>query len=85
MKVVDQRENRFHTRCFVKGKVCYVIIDTGSCANVASLEMVEKLKLKIEKHSAPYQLQWLNNTGSIMVNKQVQVPISIGKYQDEVT
>ena len=31
-----QRENLFHTRCHVKGKVCSVIIDGGSCTNVAS-------------------------------------------------
>lgn len=30
----SQRENLFHTRCFVKGKVCGVIIDGGSCTNV---------------------------------------------------
>jgi hypothetical protein len=31
-----QRENIFHTRCYVKDKVCSVIIDGGSCTNVAS-------------------------------------------------
>ena len=30
-----QRENLFHTRCRIKGKVCSVIIDGGSCTNVA--------------------------------------------------
>nr|KAJ0219875.1 hypothetical protein LSAT_V11C200063060 [Lactuca sativa] len=31
-----QRENIFHTRCYVQGKVCSVIIDGGSCTNVAT-------------------------------------------------
>lgn len=35
-----QRENLFHTRCFVKGKVCSLIIDGGSCTNAASEIMV---------------------------------------------
>ena len=33
---LDQRETIFHTRCTVEGKVCFLIIDGGSCANVAS-------------------------------------------------
>ncbi|KAL4325733.1 hypothetical protein GQ457_11G026130 [Hibiscus cannabinus] len=39
----QQRENIFHTRFHVNDKVCIVIIDTGSCTNVASTLMVEKL------------------------------------------
>ena len=41
----EQRENMFHSRCTVQGKVCSVIIDGGSCANVVSLSMIEKLGL----------------------------------------
>lgn len=29
-----QHENIFHTRCFIQGKVCNVIIDGGSCCNI---------------------------------------------------
>ena len=29
-----QRENIFHTRCYVQDKVCSMIIDGGSCTNV---------------------------------------------------
>ena len=57
---VEQGENIFHTRCLVGGKVCTLIIDGGSCANVASTTLVEKLGLKCEKHPKPYRLQWLN-------------------------
>ena len=80
----NQRENLFHTRCFVKGKVCSVIIDGGSCTNVASTDLVEKLALPTLKHPRPYRLQWLNNCGEIKVTKQVLVVFSIGKYEDEV-
>jgi len=41
----EQRENIFHSRCTIQGKVCSMIIDSGSCANVVSLSMIEKLKL----------------------------------------
>ena len=45
-----QRENIFHTRCHVQNKVCSVIIDSGSCTNVASTTLVEKLGLPTSKH-----------------------------------
>ena len=45
-----QQENIFHTRCHVQNKVCGLIIDGGSCINVASITLVEKLGLPTSKH-----------------------------------
>jgi hypothetical protein len=80
----QQRENIFHTRCYVNNKVCSMIIDGGSCTNVASTILVEKLSLPLLKHPRPYKLQWLNECGEIMVNKQVLVAFTIGRYSDEM-
>ncbi|KAL4290500.1 hypothetical protein GQ457_14G015810 [Hibiscus cannabinus] len=80
----QQRENIFHTRCHINGKVCFVIIDGGSCTNVASTLMVQKLGLETTKHPHPYKLQWLNDGGELKVTKQVLIPFSIGSYKDEV-
>ncbi|XP_056851760.1 uncharacterized protein LOC130500849 [Raphanus sativus] len=80
----EQRENLFYTRCLVQGKVCSLIIDGGSCVNVASETMVAKLGLKVQKHPKPYRLQWLNEEGEMRVSTQVLIPIAIGKYEDEV-
>ena len=52
----QQRENIFHTRCHVNNKVCSMIIDGGSCTNVASTTLVEKLGLPLLKHPRPYKL-----------------------------
>ncbi|XP_062103839.1 uncharacterized protein LOC133814954 [Humulus lupulus] len=79
-----QRDNLFHTRCFVNNKVCSVIIDGGSCTNVANTYLVEKFALTTLKHPHPYRLQWLNDCGEIKVTRQVLVALSIGKYEDEV-
>ncbi|XP_060195130.1 uncharacterized protein LOC132624354 [Lycium barbarum] len=79
-----QRENFFHARCRVKGKVCSLIVDGGSCANLASQTLVEQLKLPTLKHSRPYRLQWLNECGELRVTKQVLVKFKIRAYQDEV-
>ena len=56
----EQRENIFHSRCTVQGKVCSLIIDGGSCANVVSLSMIEKLDLQATANPHPYNIQWLN-------------------------
>ena len=61
-----------------------MIIDGGSCANVASTRVVEKLGLPTISHTKPYKLQWLNSEGEIMVNKQVLVTFVKGKYKYEV-
>ncbi|XP_056854299.1 uncharacterized protein LOC130503756 [Raphanus sativus] len=80
----EQRENLFHTRCMVHGKVCSLVIDGGSCTNVASETMVEKLGLKVIKRPTAYKLQWLNDEGELEVKHQVKVPLSIGKYEEEI-
>ncbi|XP_071708618.1 uncharacterized protein [Rutidosis leptorrhynchoides] len=76
------RNNIFRTKVIAKGKVCTMIIDGGSCENVVSTEMVEKLGLQAIDHPEPYQLTWRNH---IKVNKRCLVTFSIGnKYNDEV-
>ncbi|XP_017978278.1 PREDICTED: uncharacterized protein LOC108662429 [Theobroma cacao] len=79
------RHNIFYTRCTSQGKVCNVIIDSGSCENVVANYMVEKLKLPTEVHPHPYKLQWLRKGNDIKVTKHYCVQFSIGnKYEDEV-
>ncbi|XP_071920674.1 uncharacterized protein [Coffea arabica] len=79
-----QRDNIFYTRCHVTNKVCSLVIDPGSCTNVASALMVEKLNLPTSDHPRPYKLQWLNNSGEVRVHKQVLVTFRIGRYEDDV-
>jgi len=50
----QQRENIFHTRCLINDKVCSMIIDSGSCTNVASVTLVRKLGWNTIKHERPY-------------------------------
>ncbi|PKI40719.1 hypothetical protein CRG98_038900 [Punica granatum] len=79
------RHNIFHTRCTSHGKVCTVIIDSGSCENVVSTTMVEKLHLKVEPHPNSYKLSWLKKGNNVHVNKRCLVQFSIGThYKDEI-
>ncbi|CAA7040380.1 unnamed protein product [Microthlaspi erraticum] len=80
-----QRENLFHTRCTINGKVCNLVIDGGSCTNVASEFLVDRLGLEKTKHPKLYPLQWLNEEVEMKVREQVVVPFSVGRYQDQVT
>ncbi|XP_074317993.1 uncharacterized protein LOC141654773 [Silene latifolia] len=81
----DQRSMIFRSRCTVQGRVCNLIIDGGSCTNVASTIMVSKLSLPTQEHPNPYKLRWLSKGSEVRVDKQCIVPFSIGKvYKDEV-
>ena len=79
-----QRHNIFHTRGTIKDKVCRIIVDNGSCNNIASSDLVEKLGLKQRRHPSPYKMQWLNDCGTLRVSNIVTVQFSIGKYRDQV-
>jgi len=48
--VDQQRENIFHNRCHIPNKVCSMIIDEVSCANVTSDTLVKKLNVSCIKH-----------------------------------
>ena len=76
-----QRENIFHTRRYVRDKVCIVIIDGGSYTNVASTTMVNKLGLPTTLHLKPYKLQWLNDSGEVRVTNQVLVVCDVVSMQ----
>jgi len=80
----SQRENIFHTRCLINGHTCSLIIDGGSCTNVASSRLVQKLSLDTTPHPKPYKLQWLNDNGELVVNKQFLLSFSIGKYSNQI-
>jgi hypothetical protein len=81
---IGQRHNLFQTRAKVQDKVVKVIIDGGSCQNLANREMVDKLGLKLQRHSHPYHVQWLNDSGDIKIGYKVKVPFKIGEYVDTV-
>ena len=82
---LDQRETIFHTRCTVESKVCSLIIDEGSCANVVSQSMVDKLKLAVTPHPKPYTIQWLNQSRGLQISQRCLLSLSIGKtYKDEI-
>ncbi|KAL1536695.1 hypothetical protein AAHA92_29300 [Salvia divinorum] len=80
----EQQCNIFHMKCKMGAKTCLVIIDGGSCANEVSDQLVEKLGLKVVKHSHPYKLQWLGDAGELRVESQCKMSLNLGEWEDEV-
>jgi hypothetical protein len=69
-----QRHNLFHTQGMIKDKICCFIVDNGNCNNIASQEL-DRLEFKSRRHPSPYKIR---------VSHVVNVPFSVGKYNDHV-
>jgi len=59
---------------------CALIIEGGSCANVASKNMAEKLKPAVSPHPSLYTIQWLNQGKGMYISYQCLLALSIGKH-----
>ena len=79
-----QRKALFQINCTVQGKVCKIVVDSGSTENMVSCEMVNKLNLKRIPYDFPYKVSWLSNVQSLIVNEQAMVDFKIGEYKDSV-
>lgn len=79
-----QQENIFHMRYTVNNKVFSLIIDGGSCTNVDSKLMVDKLGLTKIRHPRHHKLRWLNNSIEFKISEQVTISFSVGRYHDQV-
>jgi hypothetical protein len=80
----NQRHKLFQTKCVIKERSYCMIIDGGSCNNLASSELVEKLALSTKPHPRLYHIQWLNNSGKAKVTRLVRINFAIGSYNDVV-
>jgi hypothetical protein len=78
----QQRNNLFQTFFIIKNRRARVIIDSGSCNNLVSSDLVKKLALQTRPHKHPYHIQWLNDSGKVKVTQSVRVHFSIGTYTD---
>jgi len=61
--------NNFHFRCLKLKNVWSLIIDGGSCTNVASKRLVDQLGLETSLHPSPYVFKWLSEDGKLVVDR----------------
>ena len=60
--IIDGKSKKtkiFQSTCTVNDTPCRFVIDSGSCANLISKNIVEKLQLQTEEHPSTYYLGWL--------------------------
>ncbi|GJV21908.1 putative nucleotidyltransferase, ribonuclease H, partial [Tanacetum coccineum] len=80
----SQRNKMFQTKCLVKKKICYMIIDRGSYENLVSKALVKAFKLPTEPHPNPYQIGWIKKGLALKVAEICKVPLAIGKHYNEL-
>ncbi|XP_024010447.1 uncharacterized protein LOC112085464 [Eutrema salsugineum] len=79
------RTNIFRSTCTIKGKLCHLVIDSGSSRNVVSEEAVKKLGLRRDEHPAPYSLAWITEGTDVKITQHTLVSFSIGTvYKDTI-
>jgi hypothetical protein len=74
----NQCHTLFQIKCVIKERSCRMIIDGGSCNNLASSDMVEKAAVTTKPHPHPYSTQWLNKSGKAKVTKLVRINFALG-------
>ena len=62
---------------------CNVIIDSGSCINAMSSNVVSYLGLKLTLHPNPYKVSWVD-TSSIAIKEKCVVPLQFLTYKVEI-
>ena len=67
------RRALFKIKCKILGKVCKVVVDSGSIDTIILEDAMANLKLKKNPHDNPYKVTWLNKGKSILVNEQAWV------------
>jgi hypothetical protein len=78
----QQHNNLFQTFFSIENRRAHVIIDSGSCNNLVSLDLVKKLGLTTYPRPHPYHIQWINDSGKVKVTHMVRVHFSIDMYSD---
>lgn len=68
-----QRHNIFRAKCHISHNIFDVIIDSGSCENIISKEIVQRQQLPTHTHPAPYKLGWIKSGGELQVTEQCLV------------
>ena len=79
------RNNIFHSKVTVNGRACKIVIDGGSCENIISQALLDRLKLNVPKHYCPYFARWLMTGDEVQVRHACPVTFAIGEdYTDTI-
>jgi len=59
------------------------MLNEGSCANIITKTALEKIGLKVDPRSHPYNMNWLDKTAQF-ITQRCQVHIHMSNYDDRV-
>jgi len=59
------------------------LVDSGSCINVVSSVIINKVGLKAKPHPHPYKVSWINEA-TLNVTQRCLVPIEFTVYKDKI-
>jgi len=57
----DWRTAIFHKFTKIRGNKWKVMVDSETCVNAVSSNIIEKIGLKVEPHPHPYKVSWINS------------------------
>ena len=77
-----QHKNLFHMFLQVKDCRVFTIIDSGSCSNLVSSDLIKMFGLPTRSIPHPYHLEWFNYCGKTKVTKSARIHFSVGYYHD---
>ncbi|GJW73582.1 hypothetical protein Tco_0132952, partial [Tanacetum coccineum] len=80
----SQRNKIFQTKCLFKEKICYMIIDGGSCETLVSKALVKAFQLPTEPYHSPYQIGRIKKGLALKVTEICKVPLALGKHYNEL-
>ena len=78
-----RRSAIFQTYTKYGNKTCKVIIDSGSCINAMSSNVVSCLGLKLTPHPNPYKVSWVD-TSSIALKERCVISLQFLTYKVEI-
>lgn len=73
----------FYTYTKCKGKVCRIVIDSGSSFNIISKTVMTKFGLETETHPRPYSISCVEQSNIPMTNRCL-VPIQLSSYHRKI-
>ena len=79
-----QRSNIFQSEFKIQDKVCKLIIDGGSFANVLSSDLVNALSLSTRRLPTPRNMQWMNQSGTLKITHKARIKFSVANCVDTV-
>ena len=73
----------FYIYVKIRGRICKLIVDSGSCINAVSKDTVAQLGLTLIPHPAPYNVSWID-ASTVLVKSQCLISLKMSTYEDSV-